>query len=81
LKVLQYNMNRNQTSNSTLSVSSLRFRIVSVVITLIIMIINRALSMGIRTLTLTEKQATKTDFFQSLTIKVVIVDSPHPVSV
>jgi hypothetical protein len=81
LKVLQYNMNQNQPKNTKLSVSSVRFRVVSVFITLIIMVINRALSMGIRTLTLTEKQVTKTDFFQSLTIKVVIVDSLDPVSV
>jgi hypothetical protein len=78
LKVLQYNMNKNQPKDTkALSVSSLKFRVVSVIITLIIMIINRALSMGIRTLTLTEKQTTKTDFFQSLTIKVVIVVCAH----
>lgn len=81
LKVLQFSMNQNQTSQDLLSASSLKFRIVSVCITLVIMIINRALSMGIRTLTLTEMHSTKTQFFQSLTIKVVVVNCVDSVSI
>ena len=73
LKVGQYKMNQNNEDNG-LSVSSLKFRLVSVGITLVIQMINFALGKLIRYLTFLERHWTETAFFQSLTIKIVVVD-------
>lgn len=73
LKVLQYNMNKD-TPKFDLSISSLKFRIISICITLVIMIINQLLSRLIRVLTFVERHWTKTLYYQSLTIKIVIVN-------
>lgn len=72
LKVGQYKMNQNNDDNG-LSVSSLKFRLVSVGITLVIQMINFALGKLIRYLTFLERHWTETAFFQSLTIKIVVV--------
>lgn len=72
LKIAQYNLNKNNDSND-LSVSSLRFRVLSIIITLVIMIINFALGKLVRYLTFAERHWTETAFFQSLTIKIVVV--------
>ena len=72
LKVAQFKLNL-QSSGQGLSVDSLKFRILSIVITLVIMMINFALSKSVRYLTFAEKHWTETAFFQSLTIKIVVV--------
>jgi hypothetical protein len=72
LKFGQYEMNKS-TQGEGLSVSSLKFRLVSVGITLVIMMINFALGKLIRYLTYAERHWTETNFFQSLTIKIVVV--------
>ena len=72
LKVAQFKFNL-QSSGQGLSVDSLKFRILSIVITLVIMMINFALSKSVRYLTFAEKHWTETAFFQSLTIKIVVV--------
>ncbi len=73
LKVLQYNMNKDSPKGLDFSISSLKFRIISVCITLVIMIINQLLSRLIRVLTFVERHWTKTLYYQSLTIKIVVV--------
>jgi len=73
LKVIQYKMNQNSNAND-LSLSSVRFRVISAIITLVIMAINFALGKVIRYLTFLERHWTETAFFQSLTIKIVIVN-------
>lgn len=72
LKVLQYNMNKT-TPKFDLSISSLKFRALSICITLVIMVINQLLTRLIRGLTFVERHWTKTLFYQSLTLKIVIV--------
>lgn len=72
LKVGQYKMNENN-ADQGLSVSSVKFRLVSVGITLVIMMINFALSKLIRYLTVLERHWTQTAFYQSLVIKIVVV--------
>ena len=76
LKVAQFKMNQNSNSKD-LNLSSVQFRVISVVITLIIMAINFALGKIIRYLTFLERHWTETAFFQSLTIKIVVVGCPH----
>lgn len=76
LKVGQYEMNKGNQADG-LSVSSLKFRLVSVLITLVIMVINFALGKLIRYLTFLERHWTETAFFQSLTIKIVVVSFGH----
>ena len=56
-----------------LNLSSVKFRVISAFITVIIMAINIALGKVIRYLTFLERHWTKTAFFQSLTIKIVVV--------
>ena len=72
LKVMQFDMNKKLKETSSLSVGSLKFRLLSVAITLIIMSINFLLSSLLQKLTLLEKHTTETSFFQSLTIKIVL---------
>ena len=80
LKVAQYKMTKDADAND-LSLSSVKFRVLSAAITLIIMAINFALSKVIRYLTFLERHWTETAFFQSLTIKIVIVSQALPVSI
>lgn len=80
LKVGQYRMNKDSNS-SDLSLSSVRFRVLSACITIIIMAINFALGKVIRYLTFLERHWTETAFFQSLVVKIVVVSSFHLVSI
>lgn len=68
LKILQNTLNKN----SAASTNTVVFRLISVGITVIISIINYIMSKTIRSLTFAEKHWTKTAFYQSLTIKIVI---------
>lgn len=72
LKIGQYKMGEGTNAND-LSLSSVKFRVLSAIITLVIMAINFALGKVIRYLTFLERHWTETAFFQSLTIKIVIV--------
>lgn len=72
LKYGQYQMSKQ--TDSTDFTSSAKFRLISVLITLLIMIINYALSRTLRFLTFSERHWTETAFFQSLTIKMVVVN-------
>jgi len=72
LKILQRNMRKEMLQNKSLSFSSLSFRIISVGVTVIILVINTAISMALRKLTLYEKHTTNTTFFRSLTFKIAL---------
>lgn len=74
LKVGQYQMKQQYGANSD-SISSLKVRIVSAAITIVIMLINFLISKSLRYLTFSERNPTQTLFFQSLTIKTVVVNS------
>lgn len=80
LKVAQYKMTKDSNAND-LSLSSVKFRVLSAAITLIIMAINFALGKVIRYLTFLERHWTETAFFQSLTIKIVVVSQILPVTI
>ena len=80
LKVGQYRMNKDSNS-SDLSLSSVRFRVLSACITIVFMAINFALGKVIRYLTFLERHWTETAFFQSLVVKIVVVSSFHLVSI
>ena len=68
LKILQSSMNKK----SSASTNSFTFRLISIAITLIISMINYIMSKTIRSLTFAENHWTKTAFYQSLTIKIVL---------
>jgi hypothetical protein len=72
LKVAQYKMSQDSNTND-LNLSSTKFRVISAVITVVIMVINFYLGKVIRLLTFLERHWTQTAFFQSLTIKIVVV--------
>ena len=72
LKVGQYKMNQDSQAND-LSLSSVRFRVLSVCITLVIMSINFIIGKVVRYLTYLERHWTETAFFQSFVIKLVVV--------
>ena len=72
LKVLQSDISKKQAPTE----SSLQTRAISLLITVVIMVVNQALSIAIKQLTFFEKHQTRTFFYQSLTIKIVAVGLP-----
>lgn len=72
LKLAQYKLNQDN-HETGITVSSVKFRVLSVAITMVIMMINFALSKMVRFLTFAERHWTETAFFQSFTIKIVVV--------
>jgi hypothetical protein len=80
LKVLQKNMSeRLEKKKST--ASSLGLRAISLGVAFIILVINTALSMAIKKLTDMERFSTSTNFFKSMTYKIVFVLSRSPGSI
>ena len=78
LKYEQYELSKNvETNASLLSSSALKFRGISVAISMVIVFINTLLPMIMRSLTNLEKQTSTTDYFESLTIKIAMVTSTN----
>lgn len=73
LKVWQRYLGNQLASSQAFDVSSLTFRAVSVLISIVILLVNSILPMAMRHLTLMEKQTSNTDFFDSLTFKISFV--------
>ncbi len=72
LKILQRDMTRRLEKNKS-TASSLGLRAISLGVAFIIVVINTALSMAIKKLTETERFSTSTNFFKSMTYKIVFV--------
>jgi hypothetical protein len=73
LKAIQKQMANRTQSESALSFSGLSYRAVSVGVTIVILIINLAIPMALRHLTLLEKHTTNSTFCRSLTLKITLV--------
>ena len=74
LKIIQKNMSESLEKKKS-TVSSLGLRAISIGVAFIILVINTALSMAIKKLTEMERFSTCTNFFKSMTYKIVFVDS------
>jgi hypothetical protein len=72
LKVAQREMKKSEPTNGELT-SNLKYKLISVVITICINLVNYLFGLSLRKLTLTEKHDSHTSFHQSLTIKMVLV--------
>lgn len=73
LKVAQREMKKSEPVSSELTSSSLKYKLISVVITICINVVNYLFGLSLRKLTTAEKHDTHTSFHQSLTIKIVLV--------
>lgn len=73
LKLIQKSMAKKLREDSTSTISAYSFRIISVGVAFVVMIVNSMLPMALRMLTLKEKHDSETSFFKSLTIKIAVV--------
>jgi hypothetical protein len=77
LKVLQKNLSQQLEKNKS-TVSTLGLRAISIGVAFVILVINTAISMAIKKLTDMERFSTSTNFFKSMTYKIVFVIRHSP---